>query len=416
MITRSVLIVALSVSVAHGARVRSVFPAAQQAGTLVIRHARLVDATATRPRPGTTIIVQHGIIRWVGGDADARLPAGATMLDADGRVVIPGLIDLHQHAASVSPTPGRWLAHGVTSARDPGADLDRARATRALIEDGRLAGPRLFLGLLLDLAPGQTRASVRRLIASEAARGLDLVKLYMRTPAAHAQVAIQEAHARGLPVTWHLSVPLSQALSLGIDEIEHLYVFRELMPPWAGAPPPTTSAAFFELYDRWAQHLDPASDTSQHLFRQLAERGTVWTPTLTLGHRLASGGLALSRNWTPAERATAQAGFAAACRMVGEAAHRGVAIGAGTDTEQPSDLHEELAWLVHCGLSTTSAIRSATLTAARALGQESSLGTVEPGKYADLVVLDADPVRDIRAVTRIWRIIKDGQIYDPAGL
>ena len=396
--------------------------AAAQAGStgsapfLVIRHATLLAGTTPFPGVDRALVVEGAVVRWVGADVDLRLPPDAATLDVGGRVVIPGLIDLHQHAASVSAAPSRWLSNGVTTVRDPGADLERARRTRAAIEAGRMAGPRLFVGLLLDLSAGQTRGSVRRDVAEAAAAGIDLVKLYMRTPAAHAQVAIQEAHARGLPVTWHLSVPLSRALDFGVDGVEHLYIFGELLPEWSGTAPATTADAFLQIYTRWADHLDPSSARAGRLLQLLAATGTVWTPTLVLGHRLASGQLPLTRGWSAEDRARALRGFDAACRMVGEAARRGVTIGAGTDTEEPGDLHEELALLVRCGLSPRAALRGATATAARALGRADTLGAIDVGQYADVVVLEGDPSEAIEATARIWRVVKDGRVYDPVRL
>ena len=155
--------------------------AAAQAGStgsapfLVIRHATLLAGTTPFPGVDRALVVEGAAVRWVGADVDLRLPPDAATLDVGGRVVIPGLIDLHQHAASVSAAPSRWLSHGVTTVRDPGADLERARRTRAAIEAGRMAGPRLFVGLLLDLSAGQTRGSVRRDVAESAAAGIDLV-------------------------------------------------------------------------------------------------------------------------------------------------------------------------------------------------------------------------------------------------
>lgn len=381
---------------------------------LVIHNVTLVDGTGAPPKPDSIIVVRDGIIDWVGARSAATGPGSqAETIDAGRRFVLPGFIDLHQHAVGISAPARRWLAHSVTSVRDPGANLDTARRTRGMIEDGRILGPRLFLGLFLDLEAGQTRSSVRQRIVAESARGLDLVKLYMRTPPSHASAAIEEAHARGLPVTWHLSIPLSQALDLGTDGVEHLYVFRELMPEPAGEPPATTSAAFHLIYSRWARYLDPSAEAAQRLFRRLAHLGTVWTPTLVLAERIARRQSEYSRSWSEEEGRVALTGFDTACRMVAEAHSLGVAIGAGTDTEDPADLHRELALLVRCGLSPLAAVGSATQAAAKVLDRETMLGTLERGKYADMVIVDGDPTTDIRRTAQVWRVIKSGRVFDP---
>jgi imidazolonepropionase-like amidohydrolase len=358
------------------------------------------------------IVIRDRVIEDVGPRETIGRPDGARVIDAGGRTVIPGLIDLHQHAAGVSAPAIRWLEQGVTSVRDPGGDLVPGRRRRAEIAASARLGPRLFLGLLVDLEAGQSPAAVRDRIAREARNGVDLVKLYLRTPPDHARAAIEEAHAHGLPVTWHTSLPLSQALDLGIDGVEHLYVFRELLPPHQGEPPASTSEAFWLIHARW-RDLDAHAPGAQRLFRQMAERLVVWTPTLVLHARIAGGASDLSRDWSAAQVAAARAGFDAACHMVGEAHRRGVAIGAGTDTGDPADLHEELALLVRCGLTPAEALRSATLVAARALRRERSLGAIARGALADLVILDADPTRDIDATRRIWLVVADGRVVPP---
>lgn len=409
--------VGLSVRAARVAPERGVAQTEHAGGSLVIRNATLILSAETAPVPNAVIHIRNGLVECAGLCETSPVGDGQTpALDANGRFVIPGLVDLHQHNVGVAGPARRWLAHGVTSVRDPGADLVRARRLRAAIEHGREAGPRLFLGLLVDLEADDTPRTVRERIAAEAAVGLDLVKLYLRTPIDHASAAIDEAHGRGLPVTWHLSLPLSRALDLGVDGVEHLYVFRELMPEFEGEAPATTSAAFHRIYARWARHLDPASEETASLFRRMARLGVVWTPTLGLARRIATGESEYSRDWKPAERADGSRGFDAACRMVGEAHRLGVAIGAGTDTENPADLHNELALLAECGLSPSAALAAATSVAARALRREATVGRVAPGAFADLVILDADPTRDIRNTTRIWRVVKDGVVFEPARL
>ena len=144
---------------------------------LVIRRATVIDGTGTYPR-AATIVVRNGVLESLTDGPDPPpLRGDERQVDAMGRWVIPGLIDLHQHAVGVSAPPAAWLATGVTAARDPGAELERGRALRDRIEAGEIAGPRLFLGLLLDLDPGQTRSSVRARIAAEDTRGLDQVRV-----------------------------------------------------------------------------------------------------------------------------------------------------------------------------------------------------------------------------------------------
>ncbi|HAK53994.1 MAG: amidohydrolase family protein [Vicinamibacterales bacterium] len=381
---------------------------AGQSAYLVVRHATLLPEISEAPGADRAIIIHGGVITWIGADPDVEAPPTAVELDAGGRVVIPGLIDLHQHAASVSPSPAAWLAHGVTSIRDPGAALDVARQTQRSIDGGLLEGPRVFIGLELALAAGQTRGAVRRLIA-DAAIDVDLLQLDRATPPAQAQVAILEAHARGLPVTWHLGLPLARALDLEVDGVEHLDIFRGLAPPLE----PASAESLLRGFRRWAE-LDPSSDGIQDLFRRLAASRTVWTPTLVQAHRIAGDELARSRSL--GDRAAAMRGLDAACRTIALAAGLGVLIGAGTSTDRPADLHEELALLVRCGLTATEALRSATTTAAAALGRQSMLGAIVPGHLADLVLLDADPSDDIRATARVWRVVKDGRVHDPTRL
>ena len=162
----------------------------------------------------------------------------------------------------------------------------------------------------------------------------------------------------------------------------------------------------------------PATATAQSVSSELSTLPVLRTAERIAcsSHRLASGQLPLTRGWSAEDRTRALRGFDAACRMVGEAARRGVTIGAGTDTEDPGDLHGELALLVRCGLSPRAALRGATATAARALGRADTLGAIDVGQYADVVVLKGDPSEAIEATARIWRVVKDGRVYDPVRL
>jgi imidazolonepropionase-like amidohydrolase/murein DD-endopeptidase MepM/ murein hydrolase activator NlpD len=384
-----------------------------RASDLVIRGVTLIDGRGGPPRPDAEIRIRDGIVTYAGATDVAAVAPGAAVLDAGGRTALPGLIDLHQHAVVIAAAPEAWVAQGVTSVRDPGGDVELGRRLRDRIADGAVPGPRMFLGLTIDLDRDQTPDTVRTRIADEGARGIDLVKLYLRTPVEHARAAIAEAHSLGLPVTWHLGPPLGTAIDLGVDGVEHLYVFRELMPPPDETAAETTAGAFRQIYSRWARHLSPSSPETQTLFQRMAASGLVWTPTLTLADRIARGDSEYSQGWNDDDRAVGEAGFERACEMVGEAHRHGVQIGAGTDTDDPGDLHRELALLVRCGLTPHDALASATSLAAAALRQEGWLGTIAAGAAADLLIVDGHPLERIEDTARIWRVVRAGQVVDP---
>ena len=381
---------------------------------LLIRNARLVDGTgapATGPRD--LLLEQGRIVRIA---APGTLRGGWTVLDAEGRIVIPGLMDLHAHAYQPALLPGH-LYFGVTTVRDQGSTMASLVAWGEAFAAGVAEGPRVAAGgfqFYTDWAydgdegrgiePESDSAHVRRSVALAAAFGAPHVKTRtFRRWDINARI-VAEAHRLGMRATGHCAhqLPLVEA---GMDAQEH----TESCGPRGDEGP---------------------SDDLVQLYRAA---GTGVVPTITyLGFvaRLAADSMLLERDTALAPFAPPKADLEMMFRLGAEERRRvlarveegrrstlryfkgGVTIGVGTDTWQvPTGVHYELEELVAAGLTPLEAIGAGTGGSARILGA-ADLGTLEPGKRADLVILDADPLVDIRNTRRIWRVVKDGRVVD----
>ncbi|HEU4559501.1 MAG TPA: amidohydrolase family protein [Longimicrobium sp.] len=413
---------------------RTTTPAA--AGTLAITGATLIDGTGAAPVRDAVVVVRDGRIVAAGPRARVAVPAGARVLDARGKFVIPGLWDMHAHFAQVEWGP-IYLAAGVTTVRDVGNELEFIRAARDAVRDGRGVGPRLVLAGVVD-GDGPIAIGVQRIRTADEARawvrryhdaGFQQIKIYSSMSVEMIRAVAQEAHRLGMTVTGHVPQGLDafQAVEAGMDQLNHAtYVVNILRPTPAGPPAPGDTLP-----------LDLATPQARRAIAFLKQHGTVVDPTLTVfelfthparvpfsryepgivkvAPELSAG---LNSIGAPPEReAVARARFE---RMVDavRALHRaGVTIVAGTDQTVPGhSLHRELELYVRAGMTPMEALQSATLVPARVMGMERETGSVQPGKAADLVLLDADPLANITNTRRIHAVVAGGRVYEPAVL
>lgn len=405
------------------ARTSSDPPAAAPATStaLVIRGASLLDGTGKPPLANACVVVENGRIAAVGRLGSGRVPPGARVLTAPkGSTVLPGFIDMHVHASVRRGLMPYFLANGITSVRDLGCAEDRLeelKRYRSEVEDGRALGPRLFLaGPPLDgfpraanwfPGPGARDAAgavdgVRRL----AEQGVDLIKLYRRLRPDVARTAIQEAHRRGLRVTWDYQWNyryLASAIESGVDGLEHVYY---------------SERSSRDEYQQLAEQIGASKlwfEPTLVAFRPPDETVTGDPDFARLPRSLT--GFWRGLFW-PMETDTEFAQMKTFVRLVHGQGGRFLA---GTDTPvkyvAPGyGFHRELQFLAECRLTPMEVIQAATRNAAQALGREGELGTVEKGKRADLVVLAADPLKDIRATRRILWVIQGGRVHEPAKL
>ena len=405
--------------------------------SIALVHATVIDGTGSAPRPNTTIVIRGTRIVQVASDGAARIPAGARTVDLRGRYVIPGLIDSHVHFGTIPRPPNivrgvleAALMGGVTTVRDMGGALHVVRPLALASRDAASLSPRVYYSAIVagpggwftgergqrmagGYAPGESPAlrrvgpgtDVRRVIADARAAGVTGIKIYNTVPPALMASLAAEARRQGVRVWSHLGVDGSRpsdVVAAGAEVVTHADMFvGQAMP----LPPADTAVEAQRLVrDSVIRVLSPDDGRLRALLAEMRRRGTMLDATLYV-----VAGAATDSAGRPNPRYTAL--FAFAAEMVRRAHAAGVPILAGTDAVGGStpNLHAELQLLVgRAGLTPLEAIRAATLNGARALGAQDSLGTVAAGKLADLVVLSADPTRDIRNTQTVVAVMKGG--------
>jgi Tol biopolymer transport system component len=380
---------------------------------VLVRNVRIIDGTgapATTPRD---ILVERGRFRQIAPVGTISVPATATIVDAGGRIAIPGLIDLHSHHGGPAQLRGQ-LYFGVTTTRTLGG-IQAAIVQRDAVAAGEWPGPRAVLAPSrfytddpfttfgnVGLNPEADPHHLDRGIELVTGFAGDWVKIYANAHfATQVRVAIA-AHSIGRRVTGHCAYPLA-LIAAGIDAKEHLGWQCTLHD----------GAAWYDDLIQLYAHAGVAVVPTLALFNTLEPlHGTRTLPpelAAMFGEELPQvvGSIAL-KPWGSAWSVNTANAMDAARKL-----HRaGVAVATGTDFETPDGEHYELQSLVNASFSPLEAIAAATSVAARVIGASGDVGRIAPGLLADLVILDADPTNDIRNTRQIWRVIQGGRIVD----
>ena len=441
-------------------------------GPIAITGATLIDGTGRPPLGDATIVIEDGRISRVGPTAEGPPPEGAQVIDARGRFVIPGLADMHVHVLG----PDRWhaplfLAAGVTTVLDLGGQLPDLTALRGAIDAGTTPGPRLlYTGPFLEegepyagfahMARRIDGAHIEDAVDELADAGVHAIKLYVTIRPETAERACRRAHERGLRVFMHQQETWgADAAEAGVDCVEHMMVFGVLAPESIRPPEPgrLTPFEYGGWMWRWLADVDPRGDAVTRLFDRLIAADTALDPTLVLfaarpgafGEDVGDTSMddpqrtplmsalpprireELVNRWAERRQAAVGVSPRAADRMrkgwehllaLVDRFHRaGGTVLAGTDCPNVAivsgySLHRELELLVRAGLSPMDALLSATSRPAARLDRGHEFGTIAPGLAADLVLLGADPLADIRNVRRIERVVARGSVYEPEEL
>jgi imidazolonepropionase-like amidohydrolase len=390
---------------------------------IAIVGATLIDGRGGAPIKDAVVVVRGEKILAAGKRAVVRIPAGAETIDGKGLTLLPGLIDSHFHIDGDDTLPALYLTHGITSVRDPGQWIEAYDIARK----GPAPAPRLFLcGPHLDSPPPaypadsfvvrdaeETRNAVNRF----ADNGASAIKVYFRLPLALIRVAVETAHARGLPVTSHLEiVDATDAIRAGVDGVEHVTSFGTALMPLRDAEKyrqtmlADNSARREGRYQVW-NAIDLDSARAQAVFKLLVERGTVVSPTLAVFER------------QPGDKDTTEIHVHAFKQMeafVGRAFRAGAHVVVGSHSDVPHAkrgwaYQRELELLVESGLTPMQAIVAGTLENARFFHAADRLGSIEPGKLADLLMVEGDPLTNISDMRRVKRVMFNGVWVEGVG-
>ncbi|MGH9348115.1 MAG: amidohydrolase family protein [Vicinamibacterales bacterium] len=422
-----------------------------RSSTLALVGGMLLDGYEVPPLHHAAVVINGNRIEWVGRAADAKIPPGATVVDTSGRVMMPGLVDLHVHLLMAGHgnirnwyrwlvdnhaiervmeiSAAQLLAAGVTSAVDLGAPLQEILRVRDRVNRLEVPGPRLWVsGSWIGRGPAPTSPAstawqgaidtpedAAAAATQLAGARVDVLKAYNGLTPAHYQAIVKVARAHRLPVHAHVyeEDDVRHALESGVDVIQHAGS--------AGSAPPYSE-----------QMLRMLAASGRPVVVTAAHRTWMFPATRDFPERLEDPQLKADFSVLPGMWTEVQSSLKAwhtvpyyqqidrelqfRDRGLRQFIETGVMLAMGTDSGTTTNFHTEAMWRelaahVEMGLTPQRAISAATRLGARVLGRGHELGTVEPGKLADLIVVRGNPLEDIRAVADVETVVKDGVLY-----
>jgi imidazolonepropionase-like amidohydrolase len=432
-----------------------------EAPVIALTHVRVIDGTGSAAKDDQTIVISGGKIQSVTPATSANVPANAQTMDLSGYTVLPGLVGMHNHmffpmggmppmySNMGSSFPRLYLANGVTTIRTTGSvapytDLE----IKKLIDAGRMIGPKMHItapylegnGSFTPVMHTLSDANdARRMVNFWADQGATSFKAYMNITRDELRAAVEEAHKRGLKVTGHLcSIGYKEAAEIGIDNLEHgLMADSEFVSNKQPDQCPQGVSASL-------RQLDLNSAPAQEMIRFLVAKNVAITSTLPV---FEAGSAPLSQNGIGAAsallnprvlavmstdarvrylqaraRVPAQGDYVALLRKAMDFERAFVQAGglliAGLDPTGNGGIVagfgdlREVELLVEAGFSPVEAIKIASLNGARFLGEETRIGSISPGKQADLMVVKGNPATSITDIEKVEIVFKDGVGYD----
>lgn len=380
-------------------------------GRIVVHASRLVDGKSPVARSNVDIVIEGNRIVSVGPHS-AALHANARVVDATGLTAMPGLIEFHSHLQKDLGTAEdrAWLAFGVTTVRSPGNTPYEGVEDREASDAGVRAGPRIFTaGFLMEWqrvyykmgvaisGPAQFEMELERSRILQH----DLIKSYVRLPDLQQKRMVEFAHGIGVPVATHEIYP---AAYVGVDNTEHTAATSR-----RGYSPKTATLSrtyddVIQIFGKSQRYLTPTLFNGGGVEKMLTDE-----PGLRSDPRFA-----LYPEWLQKQllnRAAIQRrGTEGSYKMVMDVMRAGGKIVAGTDSPHAFNLHGELMSYVLAGMTPYEALKTATVNSAEALDLDA--GSIEPGKLADIVIVEGNPLENIENAHKVKRVIANGKVFE----
>lgn len=429
---------------------------------LVIRGGKLIDGTGRPPLDNAVIVIQSGRFQAVGRRGEVSIPAGAEIVDVHGRTVLPGFIDGHGHLEDFH---GELYLHlGITTcasielyqdgpwtlAQKQGTNLGKIRGPRIWMSGRAIGavgtgheafGSRTFRDNIIVTTPEEVRKAVRQ----KKELGCDILKVNEFLAMDLVKVACDEAHSLGMPVAAH-SWDVAGSVAAGVDAIEHIWSVGYSSIPYAPARRKLATDRLGGVIDQELAGAYYQSENFDKVIGPMVEHQVAWTPTIAKWLRPLSPSAArfrerenqilndpnadlpaavravtdnsyekLLKRYTPAQLEQAKIGYEKANEFIRRFVQAGGILKEGSDPPRGMAallMHQALAMDVEAGVPPLTAIQAATLNVARTFKKDKDYGSVEPGKVADLSIVEGDPLQDIWMTQNVTMVVMDGKVID----
>ena len=430
--------------------------------TLVVRGGKLIDGTGRPPIENSIIVIEAGRFAAAGRSGEVAVPADAQVIDAKGKTVLPGFIDGHGHLEDFH---GELYLHlGITTCanielyQDGPWTLAQKQGTAL----GKIRGPRIWMSgrAIGGVSTGHdafgsrtardniivTNADeVRRSVQRKKELGCDILKMNEFLSLDLAKIAVDEAHALGMPVAAHSWDVVGHA-NAGVDAIEHIWSVGYSSIPYAPARRKLAEDRLGGVIDQELAGAYYQTENFDAVIGAMVEHQVAWTPTIAKWLRPLSASAErfrkreneilndpnadlpaavravtdnsydkLLKRYTPAQREQAKVGYEKAQEFIRRFVQAGGTLKEGSDPPRGMAallMHQALAMDVEAGVPPMKAIQAATLNVARTFKKDKDYGSVEPGKVADLSIVEGDPLQDIWMTQNVKMVVMDGKVID----